>query len=131
MLKIDVHLCDGIAEEFGITALPSFVIIQKTQNIETKLAENTILSRFIGKNSPYQVQKEVQEWLANEDKTRNTEEEDDVVEGNGSEMDKNSYEERKSDDLKSNDISRSKPRKKKSFTSLIFRDADVESEDRK
>ena len=130
-LKIDVDLCDGIAEEFSITALPSFVIIQKTQDIETKSVENTILSRFIGKNSPYLVKKEVQEWLANEDKTRIAEEEDDDVEGNEQEKDANLPEDRKRDISMPNDISRSKPRKKKSFTSLIFKEADVEIEDRK
>ena len=131
MLKIDVDICDGIAEEFGITALPSFVIIQRTQDIESKLAESTILSRFIGKNSPYLVKKEVQEWLAIEDKRRIAEEQDDVDKGNEQEKDANSSKETKSDNSMVNDMSRSKPRKKKSFTSLIFKDADVVCEDRK
>ena len=129
-LKIDVDVCDDTAEEFEITALPSFVVIEKVKNSETNLCHNSILSRFIGKNSPNQVKLEVKNWLKNADEVtqvnKDNIKEDDEKDDEA--MSSKTYNENK---IMTEESLNCKPKKKKSFTSLIFRDTEFETGDRK
>ena len=129
-LKIDVDVCDDTAEEFEITALPSFVVIEKIRNSETNLSHNSILSRFIGKNSPNQVKLEVKNWLNNVDEISKVNK-DDIKENE--DKDDNTMSSRADDkiDGMTKESLNCKPKKKKSFTSLIFREAGFETDDRK
>ena len=129
-LKIDVDVCDDAAEEFEITALPSFVVIEMIRNSETNLTHNSILSRFIGKNSPNQVKLEVENWLNNVDEIfkvnkDDTKENEDTDDGETSSRTDNKIGSKTEESLNC------KPKKKKSFTSLIFRDVGFETDDRK
>jgi len=129
-LKIDVDVCENTAEEFEITALPSFVIIEKIRNFETNLSHNSILSRFIGKNSPNQVQMEVKNWLNNVDEVSNVNK-DDLKENEDKDDGETSSRTDNEIGSKTEESLNCKPKKKKSFTSLIFRDAGFETDDRK
>ena len=64
IIKVDVDVCDDVTEEFGITALPSFVILESMVHYNKKSTKNSILNTFIGKNSPTLVKSEVQSWLS-------------------------------------------------------------------
>ena len=129
-MKIDVDICDNIAEEFGITALPSFVIIERIQHDEKNLAQNSILSRLIGKNSPNLVKKEVESWLTQLNGATENIKENDLVENDEADTDATVRRDGGGTETMS-DTLRTKPRKKKSFTSLILRDANVEHDARK
>ena len=129
-LKIDVDVCDDTAEEFEITALPSFVVIEKVKNSETNLCHNSILSRFIGKNSPNQVKLEVENWLNNVDEISKVNK-DDIEENEDKDDSETSFRTGNRIGSKTEESLNCKPKKKKSFTSLIFRDAGFETDDRK
>ena len=129
-LKIDVDVCDDTAEEFDITALPSFVVVERVRNFETNLSHNSILSRFIGKNSPNQVQMEVKNWLNNVDEVTKVNR-DDIKEDDEKDDEAISCRADDKNEIMTEESLNCKPKKKKSFTSLIFRDAGFETDDRK
>ena len=131
-MKVDVDVCDDVTEDFGITALPSFALVESTIDGEKKMTKNSILNTFIGKNSPNMVRKEVQKWLTSIDVKIRSLKDNDA---------KRSYDQNENiathrigdlgPQLDSNNICRVKPKKKKSFTSLILRDSNTESESQK
>ena len=117
-------------EDFKITALPSFVTIESIpQNDQTPVAKYSILNTFIGKNSPTLVKNEIQSWLSYVDESplinNDNEEKDTYLGQDGNTMTTKHKSEEKHE---KSSLASIKPRKKRSFTSLIFREPFVESE---
>ena len=94
--------------------------------------KNSILNTFIGKNSPNLVKKEVQSWLSymdeNQSIVNDTDKKESVVEHDIVTQNINHKVEVQHDKTSLGGI---KPRKKQSFTSLIFQESFVESESKK
>ena len=94
--------------------------------------KNSILNTFIGKNSPTLVKNEVRSWLSYMDDNQNinydTDEKDIYGESDIITQNTNCNPEVPRDE---NSPVGTKPRKKKSFTSLIFRESFVESDSTK
>ena len=130
LVKIDVDDCDDVTEEFGITALPSFVIVERTIHGSNKMAKNTILNRFIGKNSPNLAKNEAIKWLVSVDGQFGNDYSNITKADMGQEehvtKDKmNTSGNQAGFNTNTVGINR---KKKKSFTSLILRESSIESE---
>ena len=68
---MDVDVCEEVTDEFGITALPSFVLVERISDMETGLSSSHLLNTFIGKNSPVLIKNEAQKWLISDNGTEN------------------------------------------------------------
>ena len=133
LVKIDVDTCDDVTEEFGITALPSFVIVERTIHGANKRVKNTIVNRFIGKNSPNLAKNEAIKWLVSVDDQFGNDYGNITIAGMGPEENSTTDRMKKSGNqagfnTSTVEISR---KKKKSFTSLILRETSTESESKK
>ena len=61
---MDVDACEEVTDEFGITALPSFVLAERISDKGTGLSSSHLLNTFIGKNSPVLIKNEAQKTLS-------------------------------------------------------------------
>ena len=126
---MDVDVCDEVTEEFGITALPSFVLVESIINQEKRLSNKYVLNTFIGKNSPTLVKAEVQNWLSSIEDESTTLNNVDKKKESGAQ---NSILEKENCTRESPVDNKNRigvqPKKKRSFTSLIFRESITESE---
>ena len=127
MLKVDVDACEEVTDEFGITALPSFVLVERISDKETGLSRSHLLNTFIGKNSPVLIKNEAQKWLISDNVTKN---ETNVDKGDNNEdcepinkatLTNQSCQSQVESHQKSSSVNKTK-KKKRSFTSLILRD---------
>ena len=124
---MDVDACEEVTDEFGITALPSFVLVERISDMETGLSSSHLLNTFIGKNSPVLIKNEAQKWLISDNGTKN---ETNVDEGdnnkhcapiNNTTSNNQSCQSQVESHQKSSSVNKTK-KKKRSFTSLILRD---------
>ena len=120
--------CDEVTDEFGITALPSFVLVEGINDKETGLSRSHLLNTFIGKNSPVLIKNEAQKWLISDNRTKN---ETNVDKGDNNEhcepiknatLNNQSCQSQVESHQKSSSVNKTK-KKKRSFTSLILRDS--------
>ena len=125
---MDVDVCEEVTDEFGITALPSFVLVESISDKETGLSSSHLLNTFIGKNSPVLIKNEAQKWLISDNGTKN---ETNVDEGdntkhcapiNNTTSNNQSCQSQVESHQKSSSVNKTK-KKKRSFTSLILRDS--------
>ena len=124
---MDVDACEEVTDEFGITALPSFVLVERISDMETGLSSSHLLNTFIGKNSPVLIKNEAQKWLISDNRTKN---ETNVDKGdsnkqcepiNNTTSNHQSCQSQVESHQKSSSVNKTK-KKKRSFTSLILRD---------
>ena len=120
--------CEEVTDEFGITALPSFVLVERISDKETGLSRSHLLNTFIGKNSPVLIKNEAQKWLISDNVTKT---ETNVDKGDNNEdcepINKATLTNQScqvESHQKSSSISTPK-KKKRSFTSLILRESIV------
>ena len=127
---MDVDACEEVTEEFGITALPSFVLVERISNKTTGLASSHLLNTFIGKNSPVLIKNEAQKWLISDNRTKN---ETNVNNGDNNEhcepinnatLNYQGCQSQLESHQKSSSVSTPK-KKKRSFTSLILKESNV------
>ena len=128
---MDVDACEEVTEEFGITVLPSFVLVERISDKETGLSRSHLLNTFIGKNSPVLIKNEAQKWLISDIGTKN---ETNVDKGDNNEhcepiknatLNNQSCQSQEETHQKSSSVSTPKKKKKRSFTSLILRESNV------
>ena len=130
-IKVDVDTCEEATEEFGITVLPSFVLVERISDKETGLLSSHLLNTFIGKNSPVLIKNEAQKWLISDNETEK--------EAHGNKGDDNEHCEPKNNATSNNQSCNSQgeshknassvstlKKKKRSFTSLILRESILE-----
>ena len=127
-IKVDVDTCEEATEEFGITVLPSFVLVERISDKETGLSSSHLLNTFIGKNSPVLIKNEAQKWLISDNGMKN---ETNVDKGDNNEhcepthnatLNNQSCQSQVESHQKSSSVNKTK-KKKRSFTSLILRDS--------
>ena len=130
LIKVDVDNCEEVTEEFGITVLPSFVLVERISDKETGLSRSHLLNTFIGKNSPVLIKNEAQKWLISDNRTKN---ETNVNKGDNNEhcepinnatLNDQSCQSQLESHQKSSSVTMPK-KKKRSFTSLILRESNV------
>ena len=133
LVKIDVDNCDDVTEEFGITVLPSFVIVERTIHGWNKRVKNTIINKFIGKNSPNLAKNEAMEWLVSVDDHIGNDHGNITTASMGGEENITADRTNKSGNKHGFNTSTVgiTRKKKKSFTSLILRESSTESEPKK
>ena len=131
LIKVDVDTCEEVTEEFGITVLPSFVLVERISDKETGLSSSHLLNTFIGKNSPVLIKNEAQKWLISDN---GTEKEANVDKGddnktceptNNATSNNQSCHSQGESHTNVSAISTLK-KKKRSFTSLILRESILE-----
>ena len=124
---MDVDVCEEVTDEFGITALPSFVLVERISDKETGLSSSHLLNTFIGKNSPVLIKNEAQKWLISENGTKNETNVDKVDNDkhcdsiNNPTSNNQGCQSQAESHQKSSSVNKTK-KKKRSFTSLILRD---------
>ena len=125
---MDVDVCEEVTDEFGITALPSFVLVERISDKETGLSSSHLLNTFIGKNSPVLIKNEAQKWLISDNGTKN---ETNVDKGdnnkhcepiNNTTSNNQSCHSQVESHQKNASVNKTR-KKKRSFTSLILRDS--------
>ena len=124
---MDVDACEEVTDEFGITALPSFVLVERISDKETGVSSSHLLNTFIGKNSPALIKNEAQKWLISDNRTKNETNVDKGISNkhcepmNNTALSNQSCQSQVESHQKSSSVNKTK-KKKRSFTSLILRD---------
>ena len=122
--------CDEVTDEFGITALPSFALVERISDKETGLSRSHLLNTFIGKNSPVLIKNEAQKWLISDNVTKNEtnvdkgDYDEDCEPINKATLTNQKCQSQVESHQKSPTVSTPK-KKKRSFTSLILRESIV------
>ena len=125
---MDVDACEEVTDEFGITALPSFVLVERISDKETGLSSSHLLNTFIGKNSPVLIKNEAQKWLISDNRTKNETNVDKGISNkhcepmNNTTLSNQSCQSPVESHQKSSSVNKTQ-KKKRSFTSLILRDS--------